>query len=51
MAGIEDEKVSAEHPHEHRVRRSWKGVALTLSALKAALGIEIGPRSRGLSLC
>ena len=49
MAGIEDEKVSAEHPNEHRVRRSWMGDALTLPALKAALAIENGERSREFS--
>ena len=49
MAGIEDVRVSAEQPDEHRVGRSWKGGALTLSALKAALAIENGERSRKFS--
>ena len=47
--GTEDERVQREAPEEHRVSRSWMGDALTLQALKAALAIENGERSRGFS--
>ena len=51
MAGIEDVRVSAEQPDEHRVGRSQKGGALTILPLGAALRMENKAHSRGLSHC
>ena len=51
MAGIEDEKVSAEKPDERTVRRSWKGRAMTLLPLGAALRLENKAHNRRLSHC
>ena len=51
IAGIEVRTAAENSPSERRVGRSWKGAALTVLRLCAALGIEDGVRTHRLGHC